>query len=119
MRTFLIIPVFSIIFIWLTGCSVYKVDIQQGNTLDQEQIDQVKLGMNSQQIKYVLGSPMLTDPLHPNRWDYVYTFKPGGGKLFKQHYTLFFEQDKLVRIENKLVNPGGKGPKTDAPANDS
>lgn len=119
MRTFLIIPLFSIVFIYLAGCSVYKVDIQQGNTLDQEQIDQVKIGMNRRQVQYVLGSPMLTDPMHPNRWDYVYTFKPGGGKLFKQHYTLHFEADKLVRVENKLANPGKKGPKQDSDTNGS
>ncbi len=87
------------------ACSVYKIDVQQGNTLDPEQIEQLKLGMNARQVLFVLGSPMLKDPFHPNRWDYPFSIKPGGGKMFKQHLTLFFEDDKLVRIDNKLLPP--------------
>ena len=108
MRTLIKIILISIINLWLVGCSVYKIDVQQGNTLDQEQIDQVKVGMNQKQVSFVLGSPMLRDPFHPDRWDYVYSFKPGHGELFKQRLSLFFKQNKLVKIENKIVEPGGK-----------
>ena len=115
MRTLIKIILISIINIWLVGCSVYKIDVQQGNTLDQEQIDQIKVGMNQKQVSFVLGSPMLRDPFHPDRWDYAYSFKPGHGELFKQHLSLFFKQDKLVKIENKIVKAGSKRLAKDKP----
>jgi len=110
MRTLIKIILVTIINLWLVGCSVYKIDVQQGNTLDQEQIDQIKLGMSHKQVSFVLGSPMLQDPFHPNRWDYVYSFKPGHGELFKQRLSLFFDQEKLVQIENQIVETGDKRP---------
>ncbi len=88
------------------ACSVYKIDVQQGNTLDPDQVKQLKLGMSTRQVLFVLGSPMLHDPFHPERWDYPFSFKPGGKKMFKEHLTLFFKDDKLVRINNKLLPPG-------------
>lgn len=88
------------------ACSVYKIDVQQGNTLDPGQIKKLKLGMSKPQVLFVLGSPMLRDPFHPERWDYPFTFKPGGKKMFKQHLTVFFKGNKLVRIDNKLLPPG-------------
>ena len=110
MRTLIKIILISVINLGLIGCSVYKIDVQQGNTLDQEQIDQVKVGMNRKQVTFVLGSPMLRDSFHPDRWDYVYSFKAGNGKLFSQRLSLFFENDKLVKIKNNMPNPGSKRP---------
>ncbi len=89
----------------IMACSVYKIDVQQGNTLDPDQVKQLKLGMSTRQVLFVLGSPMLRDPFHPERWDYPFSFKPGGKKMFKEHLTLFFKSDKLVRIDNKLLPP--------------
>jgi len=103
MRIFLNITTIALLFAGISACSVYKIDVQQGNTLDQEQIDQLKTGMTTRQVLFVLGSPMLKDAFHPNRWDYPFSFKPGGGKMFKHHLTLFFEKDKLVRIDNQLM----------------
>lgn len=89
----------------IMACSVYKIDVQQGNTLDPDQVKQLKLGMSTRQVLFILGSPMLRDPFHPERWDYPFTFKPGGKKMFKEHLTVFFKGDKLVRIDNKLLPP--------------
>ena len=111
MRTVKSSILITLLSLWFAGCTVYKIDIQQGNTLDQEQIDKIKVGMTHKQVRFVLGTPTLQDPFHPERWDYIYSFKPGNGELFKQRLTLFFQQNKLVRIENKMINPGGKGPK--------
>jgi len=85
-----------------SACSVYRVDIQQGNTLDPEQIAQIKTGMSKRQVQFLLGSPLLTDFFHPNRWDYVYSYKPGSQSerpAQNYHVTLFFEGDRLIKID--------------------
>lgn len=64
----------------LSGCSllgVYKIDVPQGTPLTQAQVEQIKIGMTQQQVRYYLGSPSLTDTLSPNRWDYLYHYTPG------------------------------------------
>jgi len=64
-----------------SGCknlfSAYRIDIVQGQTVTQEQADQIKVGMTPAQVRYVLGTPLVTDTLNPNRWDYAYKFIPG------------------------------------------
>lgn len=63
-----------------SGCSafaVYKIDIPQGTPLTQSQIAQVKIGMTMQQVRYLLGTPAVTNTLNANRWDYVYNYTPG------------------------------------------
>ena len=63
----------------LAGCSifgVYKVDIPQGTPLTKAQASQVQVGMNFQQVRFLLGSPTVTDPLNPQRWDYIYNYIP-------------------------------------------
>lgn len=89
----------------LSGCSVYKIDVQQGNTLEAEKVAQLKTGMNKQQVQFLLGTAMLKDPFHPDRWDYVYTFTPGGNEMKKHHLTLYFENDQLISIDNSELNP--------------
>ncbi|MDO4223439.1 MAG: outer membrane protein assembly factor BamE [Acinetobacter sp.] len=64
----------------ITGCSifgVYKVDIPQGTPLTRAQAEQVQVGMNAQQVRFLLGTPTITDPLNPLRWDYAYNYIPG------------------------------------------
>ncbi len=99
MRKILILILFSLISAWLAGCSVYKVDIQQGNTLEAEKVAQLQPGMSKQQVTFLLGTPLIQDPFHANRWDYVYSFKPGNGSLKKQHLTLYFKGNTLSRID--------------------
>ena len=89
----------------LSGCSIYKIDVQQGNTLEAEKVAQLKTGMNKQQVQFLIGTAMLKDPFHPNRWDYVYTFTPGGGEMKKHHLTLYFENGQLVNIDKSEMNP--------------
>ena len=81
------------------GCSAYRIDIRQGNTLEPEVVDSLRVGMTKQQVTFLLGTPLVQDPFHPNRWDYAYTFKPGRGKMTRQHLTLFFEGEELVKID--------------------
>jgi outer membrane protein assembly factor BamE len=86
------------------GCSVYRIDIRQGNTLETETVDSLRLGMTKQQVVFLLGTPLIQDPFHPNRWDYAYSFQPGGGKMSRQHLSLFFEGDNLVKIDKSAFS---------------
>ena len=97
---------------WLFGltlgmqsCSYYKVDIRQGNTLDQETVDSLRVGMTKQQVIFLMGTPLLQDPFHANRWNYVYTFQPGGGEMTSQHVWLQFEGDQLTKIDKSGFKP--------------
>ena len=81
------------------GFSAYRIDIRQGNTLEPEVVDSLRVGMTKQQVTFLLGTPLIQDPFHPNRWDYAYTFTPGGGKMTRQHLSLYFEGDQLVNID--------------------
>ena len=92
--------------ITLSACSVHKLDIQQGNVMTPEMREQLKLGMSKRQVSFVLGSPLLIDPFHRDRWDYVYTFAKGSKTPEIQRMALFFEGDKLVRMEDNTLPSG-------------
>jgi outer membrane protein assembly factor BamE len=99
MRTILINLLF-VLLLTMTGCSIYKVDIQQGNVIDPKKLEQLKIGMNKKQVVFLIGNPLLTDPFHNNRWDYIHAIKPGGEKLSRKVLTLYFEGNKLVKIDD-------------------
>ncbi|NJD30879.1 MAG: outer membrane protein assembly factor BamE [Gammaproteobacteria bacterium] len=85
----------------LPGC-VYRPTIQQGNLLLQSDIDQVKPGMTRSQVRYILGTPMVTDPFEPNRWDYIYTLRQGRSThVDRSHFVVHFEGDKVSRVESR------------------
>lgn len=84
----------------LAGCNlVYKQNIQQGNALEQEDLEQLQLGMTRNQVLFVMGTPAVRDPFHQDRWDYVHTFSRRGSTPLKRKVTLYFEGDSLVRME--------------------
>lgn len=90
----------------LGGCSVfgvYKVDIPQGTPLTQAQASKIQVGMNYQQVRFLLGSPTVTDPMNPLRWDYIYNYIPGTyAKKAKipaahgQHLKVYFNESGIV-----------------------
>ena len=93
-----------------SGC-VYRLDIQQGNILDTEQIDQVQVGMTRSQVRFVLGTPMVADPFDQSRWDYVYWRRQGrGGQEFRSQTTVWFDGDQVARIDKADLPrpPGGE-----------
>jgi outer membrane protein assembly factor BamE len=94
----------------LVGCSgfpgVYKIDVQQGNVVTQEMLDTLEPGMTKGQVSYVMGTPLLTDAFHANRWDYVYTMKTGEGEYSEQRVSLFFENDTLAALSGDLKPAG-------------
>ncbi len=81
-----------------TGC-VYRANISQGNLIKQEDLDQVALDMTRGQVRYLLGTPMVDDPFHADRWDYVYYLTIGREDAsFKRWVTVVFEDDTVTEI---------------------
>jgi outer membrane protein assembly factor BamE len=79
--------------------SPYKIDIVQGNFVSSEQAAALKVGMSRVQVKNILGTPLLTDIFHAERWDYVFTFKRQGVEIHARRLTVFFKDDVLAKIE--------------------
>ena len=89
-------------FLWaallLSGC-VDQASLSQGNLLDQEDIDQVTVGMTRGQVRFLLGTPMIDDPFHKDRWDYVYFLRVGREKAsFKRWISVYFDGDNVIEI---------------------
>jgi len=78
---------------------IYKAPIHQGNLLDKRNVAQLQAGMTRRQVIALLGSPVLADPFHQSRWDYVASRKHGGGKPEIKRFVVFFEGDALTRWE--------------------
>jgi outer membrane protein assembly factor BamE len=81
---------------------VYKMTVQQGNIVTEEMVDRLEPGMNKSQVRFLLGTPMLTDLFHTNRWDYTYTIRRGHEDMRLTRLTLWFEEDALARVEGDL-----------------
>ncbi|HEY7752852.1 MAG TPA: outer membrane protein assembly factor BamE [Steroidobacteraceae bacterium] len=93
-----------------SGC-VYRMDIQQGNLLDAEQVEQVEVGMTRSQVRFLLGTPMVIDSFDSERWDYVYSLRRGHSrKVERRHLVVWFEGDKVARIEEPLPVPREPSP---------
>lgn len=93
----------------LAGCSfpgVYKIDIQQGNVVTQDMINQLRPGMTRRQVRFIMGNPLLTDTFHADRWDYLYSLQPGGGERQQERMTIVFNgNDQLVSLSGDF-RPG-------------
>lgn len=119
-------PLFAAVIIvslpLINGCStnklpgVYRLDIQQGNVITRDMLDQIELGMDRRKVRFVLGTPLLTDTFNENRWDYFYSLKKGSGDRVQRHVSLYFENDLLMRIEGDIRSgptPEGTLPRTE------
>jgi outer membrane protein assembly factor BamE len=91
--------------LFLLSCGIYKVDVQQGNMITQDLINQVKPHMSKRQVQYILGTPLTVDPFRKDRWDYIFTDQPGGEDRTRQQVSLIFKDNKLGAIEGDL-KPG-------------
>ena len=99
---------YILLLIYITACSsklltVHKIDVQQGNALDAEMVDKVEIGMTQEQVQYVLGSPLITDSFHPDRWDYIYLFRPGYGEKERRQLTLTFDRGEVIEIDKHNI----------------
>ncbi len=81
-----------------SSACVYRASISQGNLIKQEDLDQVEIGMTRSQVRFLLGTPMIDDPFHADRWDYVYYLKIGRKEAtFERWVSVFFDADGKVR----------------------
>jgi outer membrane protein assembly factor BamE len=91
-----------------SGC-VYRVNIQQGNYLEAKAVDQVAVGMTRSQVRFLLGTPMISDLFHPDRWDYLYYYKEGRSQHVERRlFIVFFADEKVERTEHptgEIKNP--------------
>lgn len=86
----------------LTSACVHKLSIQQGNYLEDKQVEKVEEGMSRDQVKFLLGTPVANDPFGNDRWDYVYYFRNGRtGQTVRKQVIVFFADDKVSRIEKR------------------
>jgi outer membrane protein assembly factor BamE len=92
----------ALVALALAAC-VYRIDIQQGNLLDEDDINQVDLGMTRSQVQFLLGTPMVADSFHRDRWDYAYYYRRGRSPDADRRWVVvYFENDRVQRIERDL-----------------
>ena len=89
---------------------VYKIAIAQGNIITQEMVDQLRPGMTKRQVIFVMGTPLVRDPYHQDRWDYIYNFQPGGGIRGQERVSVFFIDDELVSFTGDFIPTGSSVP---------
>ena len=98
---------FLLISIFLTSCSIpktYEVVISQGNLVAQKMIGKLEVGMTESQVKFVMGTPLISDTFYPNRWDYFTSVTQGSKTYTEQKITLYFEDNKLARWDGELLS---------------
>jgi len=104
----------------LNGCAIHKPDVQQGNVLAPDMLAQLHTGLSKKQVSFLMGTPMISDAFHPDRWDYIYLLKVQGKAPVEQRVTVFFDNDVVTRLETRGIslptppasesNKGGKPP---------
>jgi outer membrane protein assembly factor BamE len=106
---FLLLPALGLVL--LAGCAVpripgitpYKMEIQQGNFVSQEMVAQLEPGMSKEQVRFILGTPLITDIFHGERWDYVYWREDQAGNREQRKLAVFFADGKLARLDGDVV----------------
>lgn len=91
----------------LSGCGrlVYKMDVQQGNFVTQDVVARVKTGMTKADVRQILGTPLLADVFHANRWDYYFSSEKNGRAQDRKLLSVFFENDKVVAVKGEAQAP--------------
>jgi len=102
MKSFVVYSLSVTAFLLISACStdnipgLYQIDVQQGNNVDQEMLNKLEPGMTKNQVAFVMGTPLLIDTFHPNRWDYIYSYQPGGEEREQRRITLYFNDDETL-----------------------
>lgn len=110
MRNILVVVTFLVAG-GVSACSwnpfqVHRIDVQQGNALPHEAIDQLRVGMTAEQVRFLMGTPIASDPFRPDRWYYVYYLKPGKRPAIEQRLTITFEEGRVTRIDRPKSESG-------------
>lgn len=109
--TLLVMAVLAAMGSALSACSAtavtdfvkpYRIDVRQGNYVSQEMVAQLKTGMTREQVRFVLGTPLVTDVFHADRWDYIYRFQPGKGEVQERRLSVIFENGQLARLDGDV-----------------
>lgn len=90
---------------WL---SPYRIDVNQGNYVTQEMVARLKPGMSREEVRFILGTPLIADIFHADRWDYVYRFQPGHGEPQQRRLVIYFTDGKLARVGGDVVPAAGE-----------
>ncbi len=94
----------AVLVLALAGCSiVYRLPTRQGNVLDQKQLDQLQVGQTRDQVRFLLGTPIATSPFQVARWDYFGYYKDPRGKVSTRTVSLFFDGDKLAKMDGVQI----------------
>jgi outer membrane protein assembly factor BamE len=94
-------PIVIAVALSASAC-VYKLDVQQGNLVSQEMVSKLKKGMTKSEVRQTLGTPLLMDPFHGNRWDYFFSTEVRGRTTDRTRFSVFFQDDKLVSITGDI-----------------
>jgi outer membrane protein assembly factor BamE len=81
----------------------HKIEIQQGNLITPEMREKLKLGMSPALVRSIMGTPLITDPFHAKQWDYMYSLEKGAKLVETQRLTLYFDGDRLTRIDDSQM----------------
>ncbi len=95
----ILLPLLTLVIV--SGCTIHRLDVQQGNVITDDAVKQLQPGMTHRQVRFIMGTPLVEDPFHPNRWDYIYTAQPGDTRSVQEYrrVALFFQDDKVIKIE--------------------
>ena len=99
MQTILIYLIVSVVIFTTGGCTIHVPDVQQGNVLEPAVLAQLHPGLSKKQVHFLMGTPIIRDAFHPERWDYVYLFSSQDSKTIRKRVTVFFDHDSVSRIE--------------------
>lgn len=91
----------------LPGLTPHRIDIQQGNYVTQDMVAKLKPGMTPSQVRFALGTPLIVDPFHKDRWDYVYVLQKKGRVVEERRIVVVFRDDRLERIEGDVKPAAG------------
>jgi outer membrane protein assembly factor BamE len=87
----------------LSAClKTHRIDIQQGNVITEAEVDQLEPGMTKREVRYILGTPLIVDPFHQNRWDYYYFFDRRGEENIRRRITIIFQDDLMTEVEGDI-----------------
>ena len=75
---------------------VYRLDIPQGNLITQDQVDQLRPGLTKRQVNFIMGTPLIQDTFDQDRWDYIYSFQPGGGERLQERISIYFDDNGFM-----------------------